>query len=82
MSRIVAWANSVNLSGLYAMRPVGLVKSIGREMWSSDGNFSVHGYGRISNDGFVTYCSKNKHDVELWTEGARAVMGLLNAWSK
>ena len=76
----VVWANRVNLQGLVYGKPVKcrLDRSYGaNRWWDSSGNFDVASLGTSFDEGMTTFASTNEKLVQKWTEGAQAVMALL-----
>lgn len=80
------WGNIINLSGITFRRPVRLVDKMNFQgetvMYDITGDYGFDGYGEVRRHGYIAFASKNRRDVELWTNGASAVMSMLNEWSK
>lgn len=82
----VIWGNRVNLVGLYSQKPIRM-KLYDEyydedELWwtSTDGSLGVHEVGLVGSaaDGCRTFSSESKREVELWTDGAMAVLQRLD----
>lgn len=84
----VLYSNMVNLSGLYSNKPVRCKPEKDSDddyYWDSSGNFDCHltwVEGTIFLNRGVQFTSEDKEKVQIWTDGAKAVMKQLNDWSK
>ena len=79
----VVWGNMVNLSGLRSDTPMKFTLRKNLDgWWHKDGNDDVTQLGLLTECGYIQFASTNRKEVELWTEGAKAVMTLLQEWSR
>jgi hypothetical protein len=85
------YGNSINLSGLYSIKPVVCYKpaqKIGEKdneiYWCKQGNFDIDiknlGLSSICDGSVIVFTSKNKKDVELWTSGVLSAMRMMKRW--
>lgn len=69
------WMNGVNLRGIWSERPIRGYWYESTEEWYDDGgNLSVEKLGVVVKEGIITFSSKNRKEVVLWTMGANAVL--------
>lgn len=79
----IVWANAINLSGLYSKEPIRCrLDDVLDNWWDRKGEFSVNVLGTHDTGGMIYFSSEVRNDVVFWTEGAKAVMKMLNEWSK
>lgn len=84
----VYWGNMMNLAGLYSSIPVKCYKENEFSQgifWDKSGNFDVDSRNlgqSVTAFGCVKFTSEKKEDVELWTNGAKAVLSMLSIWSR
>lgn len=80
----VIYANRVNLSGLYSNKPLKLKLEAHYDFYSDGEDFCLDTdkIGLVETDGLVGFSSPNEKEVELWTQGAIAVMRQIFKWSK
>jgi hypothetical protein len=75
------WGAAVNLSGLYASKPLLCTLDVELGEWfDSEGDFSVHGVGEVRKPGIITFGSETKMETQRWIDGVRAAMDMLNLW--
>jgi hypothetical protein len=77
----VLWSNRINFGGLYSAKPVKCTERSNdygkpNEYWSKDGDYDAHAdqLGVVAINGCVTFTSRSKEEVELWTLGARSAL--------
>jgi len=81
--KTVIYVNRVNLCGLYHHKPIRCVLDDENDFYySSEFDFIVDEVGEVFSDGRVDFASVNRSDVEHWTNGVKAAMGMLNKWSR
>ena len=77
MKKEFLWANAINLSGIYSLKPVRVFPESGLADWfDAKGNFSVSpAEGPFTEQrGCVNgYVSSSKELVDAWTQGALAM---------
>ena len=79
---MVVWANGVNAMGLYSQKPIRCVyheNGLNSAYWDRTGDFDVTRLGFESGP-MDTFASEERRDVEIWTAGARAILGRLRVW--
>jgi hypothetical protein len=76
----VIYANSFNLSGLYSLSPLKLTWCPDSELYfDKSGDYCVEKVGRIFDDGCIYFSSPIKEEVDLWTNGALAVLKMISS---
>ena len=74
----VVWAAEVNLNGLCNRKPVRCTYN--EELlswWDKTGNLEVTSLGMVQRSGYVEFASKSRKEVEIWIEGALAILWVL-----
>jgi hypothetical protein len=84
------WANAVNLAGLYSSDPIKCVpydSAFGEaedtdEYWGDDGEFCCPNKpGIYDKDRIIVFVAYERVDVEIWTNGVKAVMNMVSRWA-
>jgi hypothetical protein len=78
------YGNAINLSGLWSKTPIKCTIGIDNEAWDEEGNFNINPkkLGTEIRDGIIKFTSKDKNEVQIWTDGVLATMKMLNRWSR
>jgi hypothetical protein len=77
------YCNFVNLRGLYSQQPIVCKRPDENGIfWDSTGNISVNPkkLGLNIDSGIIKFSSGSRRDVELWTNGALAILKMLKDW--
>ena len=76
----VVWATAVNRAGLWSSKPMRMALEIDpivpvsqRRWWDASGNFCVERLGLRQKIVITTFASENKHEVEIFIAGVRAL---------
>lgn len=84
----VVWGNCINLSGLYSTKPIKCIKDnefehdIDRTIyWDKSGTFDIEVVGLDKKKGCIKFSSFDKKETEVWTDGAKSILFMLNNWS-
>ncbi len=81
VNREVLWGNMINLAGLYCQVPREMRWDDYLQRFLDDcEGIDAEGPELVVESGFIQFVSKDKNEVEKWTEGVVAAMTILNEW--
>ena len=72
----------INLSGLSFVEPKRFRYNYELNSWWYRGNYGIDKLGINKRGGCITFASIKKSEVEHFINGAKAVLGMLQEWSK
>ena len=83
----IVWLAMMNLSGLFSNRPIRCKPVSERypdgEGWYNERkDIDVDQLGESGSDGYVTFASRDKDEVQIWIDGAMAAMTMMTRWAE
>lgn len=73
------WGAAINLSGVWG--PVKMsFDHEGDKFYDKNGNLSVDKIGKTVGYGVIEFGSRDKKEVEIWVDGVKSAMKILERW--